>query len=225
MTYFSKDIIIKIVTTYLKLTSRNKNVRIEEISKEALVEKSIVEAFLKSYSLDSEPTSSKRVKATLIALSQGVEGDRIARYLTWREFEELSAELFKEAGYTVFRDIRIPLRRRIYQIDLIALMESVLLVVDCKHWAKPPAHSERRKIISMQEERIRALTSFNGEVEVRVIPVVLTLYEPRELIVEGYPYVPIRKIKGFLEWFKDNYLFIKHIKTCISLEKLKSLHR
>jgi hypothetical protein len=61
-----------------------------------------------------------------------------------------------------------------------------------------------------------------GDVQVNIIPIVLTLYEPRELIVEGCPYVPIQRISGFIEWLQNNYPHIKCFKTRISLEKLKA---
>ncbi|MEN2974660.1 MAG: NERD domain-containing protein [Candidatus Caldarchaeales archaeon] len=223
MTYFSKDAIIKITTTYLKITSRKDLLKPEEVSEEALVEKGLVEDFLRYYGLDGEVDSCKRIRAAVLALSLGVEGDRISRYLDWREFEELSAELFKEAGYTVFRDVKIKLDRKRIQIDLIAIIDSLMLIVDCKHWRKPPAYSERRRIMLKQMERMKALTRLHGDFEIRIIPVVLTLYEPRELIVDGYPYVPIRKIKSFLDGLRNIYPSIKSIKVGISLKELKSV--
>ncbi|MEM4536081.1 MAG: hypothetical protein QXP92_02430, partial [Nitrososphaerota archaeon] len=88
-----------------------------------------------------------------------------------------------------------------------------------------PAYAQRRRIISMLEQRIKALAKLEGEVQVRITPIVLTLYEPRELIVEGYLYVPLRRITGFIEWFQNNYPHIRCIKTNVSLEKLKESSR
>ncbi len=218
----SKDAIVRILTTYLKLTSKGERPTFKKISSEALVGEEITEHILKEYRLEGEVSSNKRVKAALTALTLGIEGDRIAKYLHWKEFEELSAELLKKAGYTVYMDTRIAEDKKRYQIDLTAYNTGLLLVVDCKHWDKPPAYTQRRSIISNQEKRIKALMKLNGEVQVSIVPIVLTLYEPKELIVEGYPYVPLRRISGFIEWLHNNYPHIKSFKTRISLEKLKS---
>lgn len=222
MTFSSKDIISRILTTYLKLTYRDEQPTIKKISEEALVGEEIVEKTLREYGIEGGASSAERVKAASALVMMGVEGDRIARYLRWREFEELSAELLKEAGYTVYLDVRICEEKKRYQIDLTAYSTGLLLVIDCKHWVKPPAYAQRRRIISMQEQRIKALTKLNGEVQVRITPIVFTLYEPKELIVGGYPYIPLRKIKGFIEWFQNNYPHIRCFKTSISLEKLKA---
>lgn len=225
MTSSSREPILRILITYLKLTSENQHPTVEKISEEALVGKEIVDTFLREYELDGEPTSIKRVKASLTALKLGVEGDRIARYLHWREFEELSAQIFKEAGYMVFLDTRVIGDSKRYQIDLIAYSNNLLLVVDCKHWVKPPAYTLRRRIVSMLENRIKALMKLEGETQVRIIPVVLTLYHPKELIVEGCPYVPVRKISGFIDWLENNYPHIRSFKSGISLGKLKESSR
>ncbi len=221
----SREAILKILVTYLKLTSEGLHPTVEKISEEALAGKEIVDTVLREHDLNSEPTSMKRVKASLIALKLGVEGDRIARYLNWREFEELSAEIFKEAGYVVYLDTRIAGDSKRYQIDLVAYSNNLLLVVDCKHWVKPPSYTLRRRIISTLENRIKALLKLAGETQVRIIPVVLTLYQPRELIVEGCPYVPLRKISGFIDWLENNYPHIRSFKCGISLEKLKESSR
>jgi len=222
---YQLDVIVRILTTYLKLTSKGEQPTLRRISSESLVGEEITRNILKEYGLEGEASSSKRVKAAVTALTIGVEGDRIAKYLHWREFEELSAELMKRAGYTVYIDTRIIENGRRHQIDLIAYNTSLLLVVDCKHWVKPPAYTQRRRIIFNQEKRIKALMRLEGDVQVNIIPIVLTLYEPRELIVEGYPYVPIQRISGFIEWLQNNYPHIKCFKTRISLDKLKASSR
>lgn len=221
MTSSSKDAVLRILIAYLKVTSENKRPTPEKISEEALVGKEIVDAVLREYGLEGETSSMKRVKASLRALTLGIEGDRIARYLHWREFEELSAEILKEAGYDVYLDIRIAEDKRRHQIDLAAYNNNILLVVDCKHWAKAPAYTQRRRIISTIENRIAALMKLAGEVQVRIVPVVLTVYQPGELIVEGCPYVPLRKISGFIEWLENNYPYVKYFKTGLSLQRLK----
>lgn len=225
MTSSSKEAVLRILITYLKLTSENRHPTVEEISEEALVGKEIVSRILRECEINGEPTSVKRVRASLRALTLGVEGDRIARYLHWREFEELSAQIFKEAGYIVFLDTRIAGDSKRYQIDLIAYSSNLLLVVDCKHWVKPPAYTLRRRIVSTLENRIKALMKLEGETQVRIIPAVLTLYQPKELIVEGCPYVPVRKISGFIDWLENNYPHIRSFKSWISLEKLKESSR
>lgn len=225
MTYFSRDLAVRAATAYLKAAREGDQLDAENLSRLAVMEKGLVEEFLRKNGLEGSVTRSKRVRAALIAILSGAEGERIARHLDWREFEELSAELFVRAGYTVFLDCRIGKGRRSRQIDMAAMFENTLLVIDCKHWVRPPSYLERRRLMSMQEERISLLASLTGDREIRIIPAVLTLYEPRELIVDGCPYVPIGRISGFMDWFMSSYHSVRHVKAKISLKKLEESAR
>ncbi|MEM1676579.1 MAG: restriction endonuclease [Nitrososphaerota archaeon] len=214
------DMTLNLLTTYLKLSREKVEPTIEEISENTLIVKELVEAYLREIFKNLDTLEKRRVKAAKTAILLGVEGERIAKYLDWKEFEELAVELFSEAGYRVIKNVKLKIDKNRIQIDLIECRDNVMLVVDCKHWNKPPAYSARRKIVVRQEERINQLSKIGGEVEVIMVPVVLTLYTPRELIVEGHPYVPIGKIRGFIEWFTNNYPFLKYFKARINPEKI-----
>lgn len=211
----------RILLEYLRLTKGSGHASSERLAESALVSREVAEKVLSELGLDEAGGVEPRVKAALTALEMGVEGERVARYLEWREFEELAAEALEKAGYRVYRDLRVSAEWGRHQIDLAARKERLVLVVDCKHWKKPPSYWERRRIVEDQEKRLRALARLGGGGESILIPVVLTLYEPPERLVEGHPFVPIRMLRSFLEGLETHYLGLRHLRAPFSGERLK----
>ena len=221
MTYSSKAL-GRILEAYLKLSSASSKVEIDEISDHALIPREEVEEILKSLRLYDEKTmqvdGEMRVSAALKALEIGVEGERISRYLTWREFEALAERAFRKAGYQTIYDLRLSYLGRRCQIDLLAWREGIILVIDCKHWAKPPSPSEEREIISAQERRLiilrdslRALFEGKGDfIKTFLIPVSLTLYQPSKKILQGHLFASIGRLRGLLEYLESAYYELRH---------------
>lgn len=125
-----------------------------------------------------------------IALEAGRFGaaERVARALSWQEFEKFCDEILTLSGFETRRGVVFKHESRRWQIDLIAKRDSVLLSVDCKHW-KSPGYSSKIEVAAEHQEKslgplIKHLRSEGslGQGEIWALPVILTLMDPRESI-------------------------------------------
>jgi len=213
MTSSSRIIVGKILETILKLTAERDEVDSQEIAEHTLTSESIVNEVLDKFNLRNRIGFEQRVKVALEAIRFGVDGERISRYLDWREFEGLAAEAFTEIGYEVYGDLRFKYGDRRHQIDLLAYNGILMLLVDCKHWRKPPSPSEEERMIVEQERRLMDLRDAlsllwrsSGELkEITLIPVILTIYEPRKKLLQGHMFISVGKLIGALEYLERSY--------------------
>jgi len=213
MTSSSRIIVGKILETILKLTAERDEVDSQEIAEYSLASESIVNEVLDKFDLKDRMSFEQRVKVALEAIRLGVDGERISRYLDWREFEGLAAEAFKEIGYEVYGDLRFKYGGRRHQIDLLAYNGILMLLVDCKHWKKPPSPSEEERMIVEQERRLidlrDALSTLwrdSGDLkEITLIPAILTIYEPRKKLLRGHIFISVGKLIGALEYLERSY--------------------
>ncbi len=212
MTYSSRETVGRILTVFLKLSREGCEANVTRVAEEALVSKELASEILGELSLKSP--SNPRIEAALWALELGVDPEKVARLLDWREFEQAAAEAFKRAGYEVVRDLRFKTRGRRYQIDLLAYRRGIILLIDCKHWSKPPTPSEEEVIVEGQERRLKALAEalkeVGGDLETLLIPLVLTLYKPSRLEFGGHVFAPISKLRGLLEYLESSYFTLRH---------------
>ena len=213
MTYSSKVIVGKILEAILKLTAERDEINSQEIAEHSLTSESMVKEVLDKFDLRDRMSFEQRVKVALEAIRLGVDGERISRYLDWREFEGLAAEAFTEIGYEVYGDLRFKYGGRGHQIDLLAYNGILMLLVDCKHWRKPPSPSEEERMIVEQERRLIDLRDAlsllwrgSGELkEITLIPVILTIYEPRKKLLQGHIFMSVGKLIGALEYLERSY--------------------
>ena len=213
MTSSSRIVVGKILETILKLTAEKAEVNPREIAEHSLISESIVNEVLDKFDLKDRMSFEQRVKVALEAIRLGVDGERISRYLDWREFEGLAAEAFTEIGYEVYGDLRFKYESRWHQIDLLAYNGILMLLVDCKHWKKPPSPSEEERMIVEQERRLIDLRDAlntvwrgSGELkEITLIPVILTIYEPRKKLLRGHTFISVGKLTGALEYLERSY--------------------
>ncbi|MCL4399213.1 restriction endonuclease [Candidatus Parvarchaeota archaeon] len=71
---------------------------------------------------------------------------------SWRDFENLVADIFERFDYTVMRDVRFKTARR-FQIDLVAYNERLCIFIDCKDHAYINPSKEEAFI---EKQRVRA---------------------------------------------------------------------
>jgi hypothetical protein len=140
----------------------------------------------------------ENVSAAIALTKLGMDMDRIAKSLDWREFEEYCAMALSASGYCVKRNIR--LRKPTRQIDIVAESSVLLLSIDCKHWTRGTGMGGLWTLAEAQAERTRmygVYVSKRGEGR-PLLPMLLTLLDNRVRVVGGVAVVPLQALRGFL---------------------------
>lgn len=147
-------------------------------------------------------TNSSRFKLAFEAVRHGAL-QQVARVLTWQEFEAFSEECLQTVGFETKKGVVVKDDHRRWQIDVIAKKGSIILAVDCKHWESPGYLSKLNKAAEHQNLAMEALLrqmGIRGEIdgEVRALPVILTVFQPRSRIVDGVVVVSVDQFADFL---------------------------
>lgn len=150
----------------------------------------------------------ERIDKTIEALNQGIDPTKICKLLDWREFEHLSLEAFKLSGYGAIKGFIFNSKNRRFQVDIIAFKYKIILSVDCKHWMFTNWSAKLNEASKNHSKRTEALASnielfakkFSIKLSKRnfVIPIILTLGEPRTNVVDRVPIVSVLKLRDFL---------------------------
>jgi Holliday junction resolvase len=219
-----------LAATLLQMTKRQMRISVEDVQKEFGAE-SFEEQVqpLKQEGLVSvnreflEVTSRQRVMLAESLVRAGQDAQQVSRLLAWQEFEEFVETALDQSGFHSVRHVMFKgtLGRR--EIDVLAWNDVWILVVDCKHWSGVLARSRMKVAAEAQVERARAL---GGRPEVMrrqgirridlpLVPLILTLGEPRDRLIEGVPIVGLSRFSSFLQEaspYVDGFLTI-HIQT------------
>ena len=127
-----------------------------------------------------------------------------AEGLSWQEFESFAEECLKLAGFETFKGLIARGQGRKWQVDIVAERGQLLLALDCKHWSSPYFLARFRKAAEHQRS---AVVSLLNDVNTRkrfhddklwVLPIILTLLEPRTKLGENAVLVSIQKLPDFL---------------------------
>jgi hypothetical protein len=125
-----------------------------------------------------------------------------AKTLDWREFERFAEECLKQSGFQTERNVRLKDDKNRWEIDMIARKGPMLFCFDCKHWA----HTSPQRLRDALEHQRNAATSLtsirqdnmNSET-LRVLPIVLTLFDASHGPTEKGVVVPVARLQDFLE--------------------------
>jgi len=218
------------VEALLKLSKSYEKLKVNDIAEQALLPRDQVLRILSQFGFYEEEfplTEDRKVDIVLQALERGIDGERIARYLDWREFEKLVGKVFSRVGYETLWNLNLILEGQKCQIDLLAYRSNLILLIDCKHWKKPPPPSAELKIIEAQERRLEILRRIIEGVTKRdiepkriyLVPLVLSLYQPSRKILEGHVFSSIGKLRGMLEYIESAYFQLRHEKLKIPAEE------
>ena len=129
----------------------------------------------------------------------------MARALTWQEFEAFTEECLRTVGFDTQKGLIVEDDSRRWQIDVIAKKSPMILAIDCKHWESPGYESKLNSAAQHQKLAVQALIrqmAARGEVGrdgLLVLPMILTLFEPRSRTVDGVVAVSIEQFADFLE--------------------------
>ena len=137
------------------------------------------------------------------AAKQGGLGE-VVRVLTWQEFEEFAEECLSSAGFLTSRGLIVRGEDRKWQIDLVARKSQLVLILDCKHWTSPnypskfksaTTHQKLAALALIHDVKIRADL---GREKISVLPIILTILEPRSQLSDDVVLVSIGKLADFL---------------------------
>ena len=141
-----------------------------------------------------------RMKTALLALRLGCDIVQIGRVLNWKDFEVFASNVMKELGYRIETNITFTKPR--FQIDVIGIFSNSALVIDCKHW-KDSNYSMISRAAVNQIRRTKLLTEKRVDISC-ALPVVLTLHNWTNSVVEGIPVVSISNLLSFLSYLEDH---------------------
>jgi len=152
----------------------------------------------------------QKVQLAVLAVRLGASMDRVCRYLSWQEFEQITQLALGECGYETILHQRFRVGRRSCEIDVIGVLSRNIIAVDCKHWKHGLTRGAAEKIAGAQLQRAEALQleenlgRIEGMLErsfkcvLMVTPVIVTLMENPTSIVRGVPVVPVLRLSSFL---------------------------
>ena len=146
-----------------------------------------------------------KLKTALFAIKNGVPIEEVSRYIDWKDFEGLVAEILDSKHFDVLRNFR--LTKPTMEIDVVGVRLGIALIIDCKHW-KRLSHSALETIVVKQVERVKHYIS-NAK-DVIAAPVIVTLNQEETSFISRVPIVPILQLSSFIDEF---YGSLEEIKT------------
>ena len=148
---------------------------------------------------------SDKLKTALFAIKNGVPIEEVSRYIDWKDFEGLVAEILDSKHFDVLRNFR--LTKPTMEIDVVGIRLGIALLIDCKHW-KRLSRSALETIVVKQIERVKHYISSTKDVV--AAPVIVTLNQEEISFINKVPIVPILQFSSFIDEF---YGSLEEIKT------------
>tara|TARA_B100000029_G_scaffold212337_1_gene210315 strand:- start:1199 stop:1837 length:639 start_codon:yes stop_codon:yes gene_type:complete len=139
-----------------------------------------------------------RLQTALFAINLGATVEDVSEFLTWRDFESLTAVILEENDFDVTKNLILTKPRM--EIDVIGKKMNIALLIDCKHW-KNMTKSALDEIVRKQIERVKRFVSIEN---MPALPVIVTLHQEKIQFVGNVPIVPIIKLPSFLDEFIGN---------------------
>ena len=146
-----------------------------------------------------------KLKTALFAIKNGVPIEEVSRYIDWKDFEGLVAEILDSKHFDVLRNFRMT--KPTMEIDVVGVRLGIALLIDCKHW-KRMSHSALETIVVKQIERVKHYISSTKDVV--AAPVIVTLNQEEISFINKVPIVPILQFSSFIDEF---YGSLEEIKT------------
>jgi hypothetical protein len=200
-TSLDRVVALKILEKALEISRPGSMLEAAELALAARVDVGDVERLLDEVVLRFG--SSGRVALGLAAVEYGADPQRIARYLTWREMEEFTADAAKAAGLGSVKNLHLKVNGRRFQIDLIAYTSTHCIIFDCKRWGKRLAGKTLEQVVGRARNRTLHMTEWLSEKApgthtVFFTTVVLTVYEPAARQLNNVFIVPVKAMPELL---------------------------
>ena len=140
-----------------------------------------------------------KLRTALLAIKNGMPIEEASRYVDWKDFEGLVAEILESKHFQVIRNFRM--KKPTMEIDVIGLRLGVAVLIDCKHW-KRMNHSMLETIVRKQIERVKHYVANTKDVV--AVPTIVTLYQEETSFINRVPIVPILQFSSFIDEFYGN---------------------
>jgi hypothetical protein len=134
-----------------------------------------------------------RLAAATLALESGCDPEQVSKHLSWKDFEQLAAEVLSSLGYSTKTNVRFTKPRM--ELDVVGTSAGLAIAVDCKHWERNNSTSIAQ-FCTKQAARAEELVKRNAEIR-EAVPAILTLHAERMQFVAGVPVVPVAQFKSF----------------------------
>jgi len=131
----------------------------------------------------------------ILACRLGLTVEDVSRLVDWRSFERFCGSVLAASGFETLENI--VLTRPRMQIDVVACDPSVVLSIDCKHWATSGGASILSSAARRQIERSRRLRKRFPIGERPIVSAVVTLTEQPFRFVDGAAVVPVHTLRDF----------------------------
>ena len=163
----------------------------------------------------------KRLSIALEALKKGADLERVCRFLSWQEFEEITVKSLRANGFSTFKHFVFGANDSRREIDVIGVGHFLVVCLDCKHWLKGIRGTTGQKVAVRQIERVRRLASHEqsmsrlgipADKEFYFVPVIVSLVDAGPKFIAKVPVVPVLKLGSFLssiDPFIDDLFAIK----------------
>jgi len=168
----------------------------------------------------------QRVELAIEAIRQGADLQHTSRFLSWKEFENITATAFSSNGYAVKRNFHFKAANRRWEIDLIACNRPRIVCADCKHWQRGWSRSAVEKVADAQAERTKAfadsLQRFAEDLGLRkwtnaiVVPIVVALAASPINMCDGLPVVSVLQLQDFINGLPAQTGFLTHFSTIVT---------
>ncbi|MCS7135623.1 MAG: nuclease-related domain-containing protein [Nitrososphaerota archaeon] len=219
------EIITRVVENLLKLTPHGNRTTIDVLAEQSIVSKDvafeIVSRLLgKDFNENEvEVTGDVRLSIVLECIKNGAPAEILARHVSWKDFEALSARILGEFGFNILKNLRLRLSKKRCEIDILATKDSMVLLLDCKRWNAILAGKRLSLITKNQLRRAWMFAEYlssvfgEGDVIVEIIPAVLALYGSSEWIESGVAIIPVGLLRNFIERLPEIKYDLERIKV------------
>ena len=207
-----RDVLISL----LKLTQRGPVSR-ELVAKSTQATSEVVETVLEKFKQLSlfdeygsilEASPRQRARMTTRALELGADLERVCRFLSWAEFEAITAQALEANGYRVINNFRFKHDEERREIDVLGLDEPLIICADCKHWKRGLRTATTSKIVEAQTERAKALADalprylreigIEGWKTATLLPMVISLLPGQHRLYNRVPVVSVLQLQDFI---------------------------
>jgi len=207
----------EILVSVLKLTAEG-SAEIKKVIRDAKVPSQIACQILDRYELGGmirisgskvSAAPEQRLRIAIKAADLGADVERICKYLSWEEFEDISTLAFEMNGWTVKKHFRFSLNHRRFEIDLLASKRPFIVCADCKRWRRGWMGTASKRAAMEQIERTRLLAENSPKMIERMgitgweracfIPLIISLFPSTSTFHEGSPIVPIIQLRSFIQ--------------------------
>lgn len=140
-------------------------------------------------------SSTDKMKLLLLALHHECEPNLLSLNLNWKDFENFVTIILQAKNYLCRTNIHLTKPR--IQIDVVATLKGMTLIIDCKHWRNMTT-SKMEECANQQYVRTKIYVERNRHINCG-LPIIVTLNEVSQPFVNKIPFVPISRLGSFLK--------------------------